>query len=75
MRSGARANARRHGRARHFAFPFGDANDLVLDMLSRHRYQLAVTVHPGGTADIQRVSMARRIGIGRAQREAAGRVG
>jgi len=33
-----------------------------------------VAVHPGGTADIQRVSMARRIGIGRASREAAGTV-
>src|SRR5262245_8624467 len=31
-----------------------------------------VAVHPGGTADIQRVNMARRIGIGRATREAAG---
>ena len=28
-----------------------------------------VAVHPGGTADIQRVSMARRIGIGRAARD------
>jgi alkylation response protein AidB-like acyl-CoA dehydrogenase len=33
-----------------------------------------VAMHPGGTTDIQRVSMARRIGIGRAQREAAGTV-
>jgi alkylation response protein AidB-like acyl-CoA dehydrogenase len=33
-----------------------------------------VAVHPGGTADIQRVSMARRIGIGRASREVAGTV-
>jgi alkylation response protein AidB-like acyl-CoA dehydrogenase len=33
-----------------------------------------VLMHPGGTADIQKVSMARRIGIGRATREAAGRV-
>jgi alkylation response protein AidB-like acyl-CoA dehydrogenase len=31
-----------------------------------------VAVHPGGTADIQRVIMARRIGIGRATREQAG---
>src|SRR5258706_8867562 len=31
-----------------------------------------IAVHPGGTADIQRVSMARRIGIGRAAREAVG---
>jgi hypothetical protein len=33
-----------------------------------------IAVHPGGTADIQRVSMARRIGIGRTSREAAGEV-
>ncbi len=33
-----------------------------------------VAVHPGGTADVQRVSMARRIGIGRSAREAAGTV-
>src|SRR5438105_3432591 len=33
-----------------------------------------IAVHPGGTADIQRVSMARRIGIGRGAREAAGTV-
>jgi hypothetical protein len=33
-----------------------------------------VAVHPGGTTDIQRVSMARRIGIGRASREQAGEV-
>ena len=33
-----------------------------------------VLMHPGGTADIQNVSMTRRIGIGRATREAAGEV-
>ena len=33
-----------------------------------------IAVHPGGTADIQRVSMARRIGIGRPAREAPGTV-
>jgi 3-oxocholest-4-en-26-oyl-CoA dehydrogenase alpha subunit len=33
-----------------------------------------VSVHPGGTADIQRVQMARRIGIGRSNREEAGTV-
>ncbi len=33
-----------------------------------------IAVHPGGTADVQRVSMARRIGIGRAARESAGTV-
>jgi len=33
-----------------------------------------IAVHPGGTADVQRVSMARRIGIGRAARESAATV-
>ena len=33
-----------------------------------------IAVHPGGTADVQRVSMSRRIGIGRVAREAAGTV-
>ena len=33
---------------RHYAFPFGDANDVVLDVLARQQYQLAVTVTPGG---------------------------
>ena len=32
-----------------------------------------VSLHPGGTADIQKVIMARRIGIGRGERERAGR--
>ena len=32
-----------------------------------------VSLHPGGTADIQKVIMARRIGIGRGARERAGR--
>ena len=33
-----------------------------------------VAVHPGGTADVQRVSMSRRIGIGRTTAESAGKV-
>jgi peptidoglycan/xylan/chitin deacetylase (PgdA/CDA1 family) len=35
---------------RHFAFPYGDANEAVLETLMRQQYQLAVTVHPGGNA-------------------------
>ena len=34
-----------------------------------------VAIHPGGTTDIQRVIMARRIGIGREVRERAGALG
>ena len=38
---------------------------------AHQRYSI-VAVHPGGTADIQKVIMARRIGIGRATKEQAG---
>jgi hypothetical protein len=34
-----------------------------------------MATHGGGTADIQKVVMARRIGIGRTEREAAGALG
>ena len=37
-----------------------------------HQRSSIVAVHPGGTSDIQKVIMARRIGIGRATREQAG---
>ena len=33
-----------------------------------------VAMHPGGTADIMKVTLARRIGIGRTERQAAGTV-
>lgn len=33
-----------------------------------------VSMHPGGTTDIQRVIMARRLGIGKREREQAGRL-
>lgn len=35
---------------RHYAFPYGDANETVLEALTRQQYQLAVTVNPGGNA-------------------------
>jgi len=44
------------------------------DFLESQQRNGIVAVHPGGTADVQRVSMARRIGIGRAAREMAGTV-
>ncbi len=44
----------------HYAFPFGDANDLVLDALHRQQYQLAVTVNPGGNAFFAQPFMLRR---------------
>ena len=33
-----------------------------------------VATHPGGTMEIQKVSIARRLGLGRSAREAAGTV-
>ncbi|HLF77500.1 MAG TPA: acyl-CoA dehydrogenase family protein [Dehalococcoidia bacterium] len=42
--------------------------------LENHQRNGIVQVHPGGTPEIQAISMARRIGIGRTQREAAGTV-
>jgi peptidoglycan/xylan/chitin deacetylase (PgdA/CDA1 family) len=48
------------GRVRHYAYPFGDANDQVLDVLNRQQYQLAVTVNPGGNAFFAQPLMLRR---------------
>ena len=45
---------------RHYAFPYGDANDLVLDVLARQNYRLAVTVNPGGNAFFAQPLMLRR---------------
>jgi len=43
-----------------FAYPFGDANEQVLDVLSRQQYQLGVTVTPGGNAFYAQPLMLRR---------------
>ena len=40
--------------------------------MEAHQRSAIVAIHPGGTADIQKVIMARRIGIGREVREKAG---
>jgi peptidoglycan/xylan/chitin deacetylase (PgdA/CDA1 family) len=45
---------------KHYAFPYGDANEQVLDMLTRQRYALAVTVNPGGNAFFAQPLMLRR---------------
>lgn len=45
---------------RNYAFPYGDANDAVLAALARQRYQLAVTVRPGGNAFYAQPLMLRR---------------
>ena len=43
-----------------FAFPYGDANQDVLERLQRHRYGLGFTVNPGGNAFFAEKLMLRR---------------
>lgn len=45
---------------RHFAYPYGDANQALLDALGRQRYQLGLTVNPGGNAFFAQPLMLRR---------------
>ena len=35
-------------KVRHLAYPFGDANEQVLEAAARHGFELAATVQPGG---------------------------
>ncbi len=44
----------------HFAYPYGDANEAVLTIMARQRYQLAATVNPGGNAFFSEPLMLRR---------------
>jgi peptidoglycan/xylan/chitin deacetylase (PgdA/CDA1 family) len=43
-----------------FAYPYGDANEQVLDAMARHHYRLAVTVNPGGNPFYAQPLMLRR---------------
>jgi peptidoglycan/xylan/chitin deacetylase (PgdA/CDA1 family) len=45
---------------KHFALPFGDANEAVLASLTRQSYALAVTVNPGGNAFFAQPLMLHR---------------
>lgn len=45
---------------RQYAYPYGDANDAVLDLLTKQNYQLAVTVNPGGNGFFAQPLMLRR---------------
>ena len=45
---------------RHFAYPYGDANETVLEVLARQQYELAVTVNPGGNPFFAQPLMLRR---------------
>ncbi len=48
------------GPVRQYAYPYGDANEAVLDVLARQQYQLGVTVNPGGNAFFAQPLMLRR---------------
>jgi alkylation response protein AidB-like acyl-CoA dehydrogenase len=50
-----------------------EAWDTTDGMFETYMQSSIVALHPGATTDIQKVIMARRIGIGRSQREQAGR--
>jgi peptidoglycan/xylan/chitin deacetylase (PgdA/CDA1 family) len=47
-------------KVRHMAFPFGDANQTVLDALQRNDYDLGLTVNPGGNPFYAHPLMLRR---------------
>ncbi|AKJ29357.1 polysaccharide deacetylase family protein [Caldimonas brevitalea] len=47
-------------KVRHYAYPYGDANEAVLETLERHKYRLAVTVNPGGNAFFAQPLLLRR---------------
>ena len=42
------------------AYPFGDANEIVLDSAARNRFEIGVTVNPGGNAFFSQPLMLRR---------------
>lgn len=47
-------------KVRHYAFPYGDANETVREVLARQQYELAVTVNPGGNAFFAQPLMLKR---------------
>ncbi|MBI3157662.1 MAG: polysaccharide deacetylase family protein [Burkholderiales bacterium] len=52
--------ARQGVQVRHLAYPFGDANQAVLDAMRRQGYGIGVTVDPGGNAFYAHPLMLRR---------------
>jgi peptidoglycan/xylan/chitin deacetylase (PgdA/CDA1 family) len=45
---------------RHYAYPYGDANQALLDTLARQHYQLGLTVNPGGNGFFAQPLMLHR---------------
>ncbi len=50
-------------RVRHFAYPYGDADEVVLDAMRRHGYELGLTVVPGSNPFYASPLLLRRIMI------------
>jgi alkylation response protein AidB-like acyl-CoA dehydrogenase len=50
-----------------------DKYDFTDGAMEQYQRNAIVILHPGGTADIQKVIMARRIGAGREEAESAGK--
>lgn len=44
----------------HFAYPYGDANEALLDVLGRHHYELGVSTTPGGNGFFAQPLLLRR---------------
>lgn len=47
-------------RVRHLAYPYGDANELVMESAARHGFELAGTVIPGGNGFFAQPLMLKR---------------
>ena len=47
-------------KVRHLAYPFGDANDIVMESATRHGFELAATVVPGGNPFFAHPLLLRR---------------
>jgi peptidoglycan/xylan/chitin deacetylase (PgdA/CDA1 family) len=47
-------------KVRHYAYPYGDANEQMLDILTRLQYEIGVTVNPGGNGFFAQPMMLRR---------------
>ena len=47
-------------KVRHLAYPFGDANEAVMESAARHGFELAATVVPGGNAFFAQPLLLRR---------------
>ncbi|MBM3138647.1 MAG: hypothetical protein FJZ92_00155 [Chloroflexi bacterium] len=56
-----------------YALTHDERWDFSEGTLDAYQRSAIVALHPGGTADIQKVIMARRIGMGREERESAGK--